>query len=137
SLSVADLDREVVGTVARPAAYSGYMNFRTALDYVIEGVDEGVNEPVVLMDGALRLGGVVLELDAAYDSSRPGDAFTRDRTRLVYDDIGNTLRWAGGDLRPDTRGFQGGIDIAGFSVERLYRELDPQRNVRPRGERGF
>ena len=137
SLSVADLDRELVGTVARPAAYSGYMNFRTALDYVIEGVDEGVNEPVVLMDGALRLGGVVLELDAAYDSGRPGDAFTRDRTRLVYDDIGNTLRWAGGDLRPDTRGFQGGIDIAGLSVERLYRELEPQRNVRPRGERGF
>ncbi|MCS6622539.1 hypothetical protein N0B44_06435 [Roseibacterium beibuensis] len=136
-LTVADLDRDIVGTVARPSAYSGYMNFRTALDYVVEGVEEGVSDPVVLMDGAVRFGGVVLELDAAYDSSRPGDAFTRDRTRLVYDDVGNTLRWAGGDLRPDTRGFQGGIDIAGLSVERLYRELEPQRNVRPRGERGF
>lgn len=137
SLSVADLDREVIGSIARPADVSGYMNFRSALDYVIEGVEEGVQEPVVLMDGAFRLAGVVLEMDAAYDSSRPGDAFTRDRTRLVYDDIARTLRWAGGDLRPETRGFQGGIDIAGFSLERLYRELQPQRNVRPRGERGF
>lgn len=137
SLSVANLDREVIGAVAQPAAVSGYMNFRSVLDYVVDGAEEGLSDPVVLMDGAFRMGGVVLELDAAYDSSRAGDAFTRDRTRLVYDDVERTIRWAGGDLRPETRGFQGGLDIAGLSIERLYRELQPQRNVRPRGERGF
>jgi outer membrane usher protein len=129
----------VTGEVAQPAKVSGYANFRSTVDYVHEGQgqDDGLEDPVVLMDGAVRIGNVVFETDASYDASRTNHAFVRERSRFVYDDLDRTVRWGLGDLRVETRGFQGGFEVGGLSIERLYSDLQPQRNVRPRGERGF
>jgi len=47
------------------------------------------------------------------------------------------MRWTLGDLRVLADGFQGSRDMAGLSVMRLYDQLSPQMNVRPRGNRSF
>lgn len=134
SIGLADLDRAVYGDFVAPAGFSAYMNIRGAVDYVHQGAgDDGFGDPIFLMDGAARLGRVVLENESSWD----GEEFQRDGTRLVYDDIPNLNRWTGGDLLPQSRGFQGVGDIAGVGVERSYGLLDPQRNIAPRGGRTF
>lgn len=136
-LSVADLDRETTGTFADPARLTAYLNLRGSLDYVHEGASSGDVDPIILLDSAVRYSGFVLENEFTYDTGAIDGEFTRDRTRLVHDDVTRVLRWSAGDLRPQTRGFQGGLDIGGIAIERLYSDLQPQRNVRPRGQRSF
>jgi outer membrane usher protein len=138
SLQVAQLDRAMFGDVAQPAAFSGYLNMRGSADFVEQGPSTGFNDPLLLLDGALRLHGFVLEGEGQYAPGESGtDAFSRQGTRLVYDDQDNLMRWTAGDLRVQTDGFQGTPDMAGLSVLRLYDELAPQENVRPRGNRTF
>ena len=142
AMDVADLDQAGHGKLVEPEVFSGYVNFRGSMDAVETGPQRGLTDPIVSMDGALRLDKWVLTGEA---SIGPGDtvggstseAFTRQGTRLVHDDLKNTLRWTVGDLQPEAEGFQGGVDMAGVSVVRLYNELAPQLNVRPRGERSF
>lgn len=135
SIGLADLDRELYGDFAKPEPFSAYVNFRGSMDYVHTGSGEtGLGDPLVLMDGASRIKGVVLEFEATWQGDRD---FSRDGTRFVYDDIPRLNRWIAGDLIPQGRGFQGIQDMAGLSVERTYSLLDPQRNVAPRGGRTF
>lgn len=137
SIGLADLDREVYGEFAKPEPFSAYMNFRGALDYVHESAGQtGLGDPIVLLDGAVRFAGLVLESEGAWDGGDDG-GFNREGTRLVWDDIEHLNRWTAGDLQPQSRGFQGQQDIAGFGVTRSYSLLDPQRNVTPRGGRTF
>ena len=135
SIGIADLDRSVYGEFAQPATYSAYMNLRSSADYVHKGQNTGFADTVVTMDGAARFGGVVLENEGNWRSA--DGEFTRDGTRLVYDDVRGMKRWVAGDLLPQSRGFQGVQDMAGVSVERTYSLLDPQRNITPRGGRSF
>lgn len=137
SLAVADLDRRIIGTVAAPAKLSGYLNLRGSVDYVERGSETGLSQPLVLMDGAVRLFGPVLEGEAQFAPDQDGSALSRLGTRLVYDDEPRLMRWTLGDLRLQTDGFQGSRDMAGLSVMRLYDQLAPQLNVRPRGNRSF
>jgi outer membrane usher protein len=145
SMDVADLDQATHGKLVQPEGLSGYLNFRGSLDAVEAGQDKGLTDPLVLMDGALRLGKWVLTGEASIGPNdttgltggSTGETFTRQGTRLIYDDLKNEMRWTVGDLQPESEGFQGGVDIAGVSVVRLYNELEPQLNVRPRGERSF
>lgn len=138
SLQVAQLDRAMFGAVAVPAAFSGYLNMRGSADYVEKGVSNGFGDPTVLLDGAVRAGGFVLEGEGQYaPGQKSEDAFTRQGTRLVYDDDGDLMRWTLGDLQIQTDGFQGAPTMAGLSISRLYDELAPQENVRPRGNRTF
>lgn len=135
SIGVADLDRSVYGDFADPARVSGYLNLRSNLDYVHKGQATGFGDTFVQMDGATRFGAVVVESEGNWRST--DSRFSRDGTRLVYDDIEHLNRWVAGDLLPQSRGFQGVQDMAGVSVERTYSLLDPQRNITPRGGRSF
>lgn len=136
-LAIAMLDHALIGDVAAPAPFSGYLNLRGSVDYVERGGAMGLRQPQILMDGAVRLFAPVLEGEALFSPDAPGEKISRQGTRLVYDNMATLTRWTLGDLRVQTDGFQGSRDMAGLSVLRLYDELAPQMNVRPRGNRSF
>jgi outer membrane usher protein len=132
SLSISGGREQVRGPVARPANLSAYVTTYLSTDYVHVGDVTGFGTPSLLIDSAIRFRGVVLENEATLE-----DEFVREGTRLVYDDVARTARWTAGDLRPQARGFSGASPIAGLSMERVYADLDPQRNIQPRGQRSF
>lgn len=135
TIGLANLDRETYGEFAQPEAFTAYLNLQAASSYVHTGnTDTGFDDPLVLLNGAARLHGWVLDSEASWSGD---DGFSRDGTRLVYDDVGRLNRWTVGDLLTQGRGFGGSSDLAGISVERTYALLDPQRNVAPRGGRSF
>ncbi|MDO9337897.1 MAG: fimbrial biogenesis outer membrane usher protein [Caulobacter sp.] len=137
SIGLAELDRITYGEFAKPEPFSAYANFRGAVDYVHESSGEtGLGDGLVLLDGAARFGGIVVEGEGSWQGGDDG-GFTRDGTRAVYDDIRNLNRWVAGDLIQQSRGFQGIQEMGGISVSKTYALLDPQRNVAPRGGRTF
>lgn len=139
TLRLSELDRENLGEAQAPAFVSGYLNARGAMDYVQRGAvrgEEGRQEVTVALDSAMRVGAVVLEAEGGYfEGAR--HQWTRQGTRFVYDNRRTLTRWTLGDIVPVARGFQGSFDIAGLGVFRTFQELDPQRNVRPRGRETF
>jgi outer membrane usher protein len=137
SLSVSALDRVQIGDVVQPQDVSAYVNIRGSVDLVESGLDTGFQNPVFLLDGAVRLGGLVAESDAVWSPGSLGADFQRLGSRLVYDDIGSLIRFTGGDLETQARGFQAAPDIAGISLFRSYSVLNPQQIIRPRGDRTF
>jgi outer membrane usher protein len=137
SVIVSPLERERRGEVVAPADFSAYINIRGNFDYVHAGGDEGFATPLMLLDGATRLGPVVLESEAIWQPGANGVDFQRLGSRMVYDDQANLVRWTFGDLQTLSRGFQAAPDIAGISIFRSYGVLQPQRIIRPRGDRTF
>ena len=135
TIGLAELDRSVIGDFATPSGFSAYINVRGSLDYVFTGTDKGLSDPFFLFDGAARIAPFVLESEGGWNGVE--GKFTRTGTRLVYDDPKRLVRWTAGDLQPETRGFQGLVDVAGISLTRSYALLEPQRNVAPRGGRTF
>lgn len=135
SIGLAELEQETFGEFTSPEAFTAFLNLRTSLDYTHVGASEGFSDPSVFMDGATRIGRIVFEAEASYDGF--DGEFRRNGTRAVYDDIKRMNRWTAGDLRGQSRGLQGGVDLAGISVERAYGMLDPQRNLAPRGGQTF
>ena len=125
------------GETLQPAAFSGYVNLRGAMDFIEHGPGRTVQAPVFGIDGALRLGGLVVESEgyASFRSNEP--TFRRTGSRMVYDDLARTMRWSFGDVRPLSRSFQSTPNVAGLSVARLYNILDPQREVRSNGTQSF
>lgn len=136
-ISVTGLDRVRLGEVVRPADFSAYLNIRGSVDLVEEGFDTGFQEPIMLLDGAVRLGNVVAESDAIWNPGGAGPDFQRLGSRLVVDDLEKLVRFTVGDLETQSRGFQSTPDIAGFGVFRSYGVLNPQQIVRPRGDQSF
>lgn len=137
NVSVTTLDRTMLGSVVQPAAFSGYLNLRGSVDLVEDGFDTGFQNPVFLLDGAVRMGGIVAESDAIWTPGAPGVDFQRLGSRLIYDDTEHLVRFGLGDLETQSRGFQSAPDIAGLSLFRSYSVLNPQQIVRPRGDRSF
>ncbi len=138
SLLVTPLDREKLGTYAKAADISAYVNARGSWDYIHIGPDTGFGDPVFFLDGAARLGGAVVESEAFWQPGANGRPdFQRQGSRLVVDDLKNLVRWTAGDLNTVSRGFQSAPDIAGISVARSYSTLQPQQITRPRGDRSF
>jgi outer membrane usher protein len=137
SVQVSPLDRTRFGEFVQPAGFSAYVNVRGNVDYLWNGIDDGIQAPVLFMDGAARLGGIVVESDAIWQPGSTGRDFQRLGSRLVYDDTENLVRWSAGDLLTTSRGFQSSPDIAGLSVFRSYSVLQPQQIIRPRGDRSF
>jgi outer membrane usher protein len=131
-----DAARGVVNYIA-PANFSAYLNIRGSTDWVQQGSDEGLAAPITFLDGAVRVGGVVLESEANWQAGARGADFLRRGTRFIYDDRNNLVRWAGGNLQTLARGFQAAPEISGLSISRFYSLLDPQRIIRPRGNRSF
>ena len=136
-LQVAALDRARIGEFAQPEKFSAYLNVRGALDYISDGPDDGFREPTFFLDGASRMGDIVLEGEAFWQPGGNGTDFRRQGTRLVYDDQQRVARWTLGDLEPVGRAFQVAPNMAGLSIERSYSALRPQQIIRPRGGRSF
>ncbi|MBB3860348.1 outer membrane usher protein [Novosphingobium hassiacum] len=137
SVSVSALDRTRLGEIAQPADFSAYINMRSSLDLIEDGVDTGFQSPNMLLDGAVRLGPIVAESDAIWQPGGFGADFQRLGSRLVFDDTKHLVRFSAGDLETQSRGFQSAPDIAGISLFRSYSVLNPQQIVRPRGDRAF
>jgi outer membrane usher protein len=138
TLKIADLDRARIGTFEKPARFSAYVNMRTNLDYVSAGANQGLSDPQLFLDGAARFANIVAEYEATI---RTGDTvdngFTRQGTRFIYDDMPRTLRWTLGDLSVSGRGFQGSTPSGGISLARSFAQLQPQRDIRPRGDQSI
>lgn len=132
AISVSGLPPQVTGPVEEPADFSAYVTALGNLDYVHEGSDVGLASPNILLDGAIRYGGFVLEGEANWQGG-----FSRQGTRLIYDDRPRMARFTAGDLQVVSRGFSGASPMTGLSLERLYSDIDPQRNIQPRGQRSF
>lgn len=124
-------------TYVAPARLSAYLNVRGSFDWIQQGGGSGFAAPLFYLDGATRLGDLVLETEANWQPGGAGPSFQRRGSRLVYDDRANLARWSAGDLLTLSRGFQSAPEIAGFSVSRLYSLLEPQTIIRPRGNRSF
>lgn len=137
SVSVSTLDRTQIGELARPANFSAYINMRGSLDLIEDGAATGLQSPVMLLDGAMRMGPVVAESDAIWQPGGFGADFQRLGSRLVFDDMKHLVRISAGDLETQARGFQSAPDMAGISLFRSYGTLNPQQIVRPRGDRAF
>ncbi len=137
SLSVTTLDRARIGDYVQPQAFSAYVNMRGSLDLVEDGFDTGFADPVLLLDGAVRMGKFVVESDAIWTPGANGVDFQRLGSRVVFDDLRNLIRVSAGDLESQARGFQSAPDMAGLSFVRSYSVLNPQQIIRPRGDRTF
>ncbi|MCC7267271.1 MAG: fimbrial biogenesis outer membrane usher protein [Caulobacteraceae bacterium] len=135
AIGISDLDRETYGDFAQPAKFAAFLNLAGSTDYVHKGAKTGLGDPLALIDGAVRYKGVVLESEGTWSSYDGG--FTRNGTRLVYDDARHLNRWVVGDVTLQTRGFQSSDQLAGISITKSFSLLDPQRNVAPRGARAF
>jgi outer membrane usher protein len=136
-LQLQQLGNELIGEVDKPAGLSGYINFRSSTDYVWQGPDKGIQDPLILLDSAINYRGFVLENEGTLQFGDGGRGLVREGTRVVYDDQKRLARWTAGDLQPVARGFSGAPQLAGLSIVRSYSVLEPQRNVQPRGERSF
>jgi outer membrane usher protein len=137
SLSVSPLDRMMIGDYVQPQPFSAYLNIRGSVDLVEDGFDTGFAQPVMLLDGAVRMGKFVAESDAIWIPGATGTDFQRLGSRVVFDDIRNLIRVTVGDLEAQGRGFQSAPDMAGISFYRSYSVLNPQQIIRPRGDRTF
>lgn len=128
---------EIIGTFEKPASLSAYMNINSSLDYVEQGGKTGFQNPIFLFDGAAFSHGVELESQGIWQPGNSGTSYQRQGTRLIYDDIGNIVRWTAGDLQTVSQGFQASPDMAGLSVYRSYSILQPEVSVRPSGDQSF
>lgn len=122
--------------LTKQALTSGYINMHFGAAYN-RGEDEKTGDllfPVGVFDGAVRLGGVVLEgeFDAGWDGT-----LLRRGTRAVYDRPDDAVRVTAGDLPPTTSGTRMLPQLAGISIEKSFHKLQPTRNVRPTGRRSF
>ncbi|WP_395337165.1 fimbrial biogenesis outer membrane usher protein [Novosphingobium sp. BL-8H] len=123
---------QVSGPIQPAEDVSAYVTAYINSDYVYTGAETGFMTPNIVYDSAVRVKGFVLENEGSIQ-----DSFRREGTRLVYDDERHTARYTAGDLEPVARGFSGTSPMAGLSMSRVYADLDPQRNIQPRGQRSF
>ena len=137
SVDLSDSGGAAPGNFTAPAAVSAYLNVRGSLDWVQQGTDQGLVAPVMFLDGATRVGGIVFETEANWQPGGIGTDFQRRGSRFIYDDQDHVVRWTAGDLQTLARGFQSAPEIAGLSVSRFYSVLQPQSIIRPRGNRSF
>ncbi|MFJ6023066.1 hypothetical protein ACIQC9_00540 [Brevundimonas sp. NPDC092305] len=136
-ISLIDYTRQGGGATVTPPsdrAFGITVGLNTQIDY--KGpADDVVREPAeVAIRGFGNIGGVD-GLNLAFEGGyrEDGDA-ARRRTTLFYDDTSRALRYAAGDVDPQTLGaYQAPVSLAGLSVERLYQTIQPYRNVRPSG----
>ncbi|PZQ51118.1 MAG: fimbrial protein [Novosphingobium pentaromativorans] len=122
----------VAGPIQPAEDISAYLTAFVNSDYVHKGSRTGFQTPNIVFDSAVRVSGFVLENEGSIQ-----DSFRREGTRIVYDDARGTARYTAGDLEPVSRGFSGSSPMAGLSLSRVYADLDPQRNIQPRGQRSF
>ena len=121
--------------VAATAILRGQRRYRWATG---DGVSE--LEPVeVAADIAANFGGadgVHVFSQIGFRGGR-GTGFERGNLLFVHDDLRRAIRYSGGDVAPQSAGFQTAPLIGGLSVERQFGTIQPFRNVRPSGQFSF
>lgn len=132
SISIAGSYEPLLSAVEQPEDFSAYVTAFVNADYVHRGANKGFATPNILLDSAIRYRGFVLENEATVQRR-----LNREGTRVVYDDLRRTARYTAGDLEPIARGFSGASPMSGLSIVRVYADLEPQRNIQPRGQRSF
>jgi outer membrane usher protein len=133
SRRVRALSREidVPDTQGEPQALvSGVVNVRAGVGWRTGREAESFREPVaVAFDGAVNIGGLVLEGDWFYDEGSR-KSWQEDDARLVYDLLDQEIRLSAGDVEPPLIGYQTPICTGGVAAFR-NRNLQPYRSTRP------
>jgi outer membrane usher protein len=113
NLAISPIDRARIGGFAPPAKWSAYLNVRGSQDYGYTGnFGDGFGKPVFFLDGATRIGQVVVEGEGVYQPGAANKDFQRLGTRAVYDSQTIVARFTAGDLQTTSRGFQSAPDRA-------------------------
>jgi outer membrane usher protein len=125
SLGTALTDQSLPITL-EPSRSSAYLN--VIGDFRVDEVNE-FQAPGVLLTGAVRHRGVVLEFDGGIDREiAPDGGFYRRFARLVYDQPQQNRRWTAGDVQVTTLGLLGGVFVGGVGVEkgrRVFNDFGP------------
>lgn len=127
--------RAAGATAVRPAAVSGFVNGRAALDYqgAPTATSRGTQPLRVELDGALNVRGFVIEGAGAFLGGE-AHPWQRGEVRLVADFPDAALRVEAGDLSFPTAGLQGRRPMAGIAVGTRF-DLQPYRVIEPAGAR--
>ena len=121
--------------LAQPAILSGYFNTYFGAAYErAEGAPGAFAFPAVMLDGAARWNGFVVEGEAQLGSD---GTFARQNSRLVYDMPEDAIRVSAGDIALGANGSFSVPPLLGFAVEKTYATLQPSQNIRPTGKRTF
>jgi len=107
-----------VPVTRQPEDFSAYLN--VVGDFRLEDF-ETFEDPGVLVFGAARFRGVVVEFDGGYDRSitgGQGSGFYRRAARAVYDEVDKLRRWSAGDLQLSGIPVMAGALIGGVAVEK-------------------
>lgn len=124
-----------LGTAVPPAHLSGFLNYRTAFEYVQDDTDAAMQPLNLTLDGAVNLDGWALEA-AGSVRERGKPLVTRTETRIVRDFPDRQLRLQIGDLTYRTRGFQSAPSMGGIAWSKES-SLQPYRTGRPSGQADF
>lgn len=121
-----------------PAFFSAYLN-ANIVENKLWGVQDRFTRPSFYLNGAARVGPVVLEGDVQYaeEIGFTGGTYRFDRNyvRLVYDQPDDFRRFYLGDLTPEVRGQQGFVQMGGIGVSRERQRFDQFRTAILQGNR--
>lgn len=101
----------------QPQEFSAYLNMIG--DLRVEDFSN-VDTPGVVLQGAIRYKGFVLEADGGVDKSITGggSGFYRRQARLVYDEYDKLRRWSAGDLQVNGLPITAGTLLGGVALEK-------------------
>lgn len=106
-----------------PEHISSFMNVTANFDYDSE---LGRGDPDLFLDGATRIGKVVIEYDGAFTRQFSENfRFLRRSTRAVYDDVANYRRFSAGDVRPRSLSIIRSPELGGVAVDRNRQLYEP------------
>lgn len=116
-----------------PAGFSTFVNVTGNYDYDTRA---GSRAPEIFLDGATRVGGVVVEYEGAFTDQFGGKyKFYRRNTRAVYDDPSSYRRYSAGDLRLNSLSILRTPQIGGVAIEKGRQIFDPFYSVTRLGGR--
>lgn len=103
-------------TTLEPEKFSAYLN--VIGDFRLTDFRD-FEDPAVILQGAMRFGGVVAEFDGGFDKALTGGSgFYRRQARLVYDEFDKQRRWTAGDLQINGLSITSGTLLGGVGLEK-------------------
>lgn len=122
----------------RQADISGYLNLRLGADILADSETRatGIDRVAIDLEGALRVGPIVIEGAIDYDDRRSSKRWRRDDLLISYDDRNSLMRYELGDLSIGKRPYQGSPRMAGIAAYRKF-SINPYLNTRPVAGREF
>lgn len=123
-------------TVAAPSNFSAGVTFNLGVRIRQGGfLDDFSREPLTsLAQGYVNIGGKNGIYATFLGGFSEGGSPVRQRTTIFHDDERHAIRYSAGDIDPQTFGsYYAPTSLFGLSIERLYQEIQPYRNIRPAG----